>query len=72
MDDLRQQHGDHTWDILIHYYCCPNCEYIFEERGKFVQRSQLLQKDLTCPRCQQAFTVTKKTRPTRKSMLEWI
>lgn len=60
MDDLRQQHGNHTWDLVIHYYCCPKCQYILENREKFEHRLGTLQKDLICPRCKDKFTITKK------------
>ena len=64
MDDPKQRHGNHTWDLILHYYCCPQCGYIQENRDKFDARFNRLEKDLVCPRCQYAFTVTKKTQPT--------
>lgn len=64
MDDLRQQHGTHTWDLVIDYYHCPNCGYILEDRQKFEYRLGLYQKDLNCPRCHRMFTVTRRRRHT--------
>ncbi len=64
IDDPRQRHGDHTWDIVITYHCCPACGNIIENRQKFERRVDLYEKDLVCDRCQHAFTVTKKIRPT--------
>ena len=60
MNDLRQRKGNHTWDIIIHYERCPLCGYIIENREKFECYGSILEKDFTCPRCQQKFTVTKK------------
>ncbi len=36
MDDPRQQHGNHTWDIVTSYERCPNCAYINEDRNKYI------------------------------------
>lgn len=59
MSDLRQQKGNHTWDLIIDYYCCPKCAYIFENREQFENRLGILQKELHCPRCHYSFTVNK-------------
>lgn len=64
MGDPRQMHGNHTWDLVLYYHRCPSCGFIMENRDKFEPRFHLLQKDLVCPRCQQAFTITKKQKPT--------
>ena len=64
MNDPRQQHGNHTWDLNVHYYRCPQCGYILENRDKFELRFNQLLKDMACPRCQYAFRVIKKNRPT--------
>lgn len=64
MDDPRQRHGNHTWDFVLHYYRCPQCGYIIENRDKFEPRFHRLEKDLNCPRCAHAFTVAKKVQPT--------
>ncbi len=64
MDDPRQQHGNHTWDMVLHYYRCPHCGYILENRQKFERRFNDLQKELLCPRCRHIFAVVKKIRPT--------
>lgn len=64
MNDPRQRHGNHTWDMVLHYYQCPQCGYINESRHKFVIRDNALQKDLTCARCRNHFQVTKKMRRT--------
>ncbi|WP_068469098.1 hypothetical protein [Candidatus Protochlamydia phocaeensis] len=64
MDDPRQRHGNHTWDIVIHYYRCPKCGYIIENRDKYEYRLGQLEKDLTCGRCQEHFMVVKESQPT--------
>lgn len=64
MDDLRQRHGNHTWDIVIEYFKCPYCDYVIENRQKYEYRLGLYQKELTCGRCRKTFTATKLTRPT--------
>lgn len=64
MTDLRQSHGNHTWDIIIEYGCCPKCQYIVENREKFEYRLGVLQKEFVCPRCQYHFTITKKRKAT--------
>lgn len=63
MNDPRQQHGNHTWDIIIEYIQCPKCGLILESRDKYEERLNLFQKDLTCSRCAHLFTVTKSKRP---------
>lgn len=63
MDDARQRHGNHTWDLILHYYRCPKCGYILENRDKFDAHFNRLQKELACLRCQHVFTVTKKIKP---------
>lgn len=63
MSDSKQWHGNHTWDLILHYYRCPRCGYIIENQGKYEPRFSTLVKELACPRCQAAFTVTKKTKP---------
>lgn len=63
MNDPRQRHGNHTWDLNLHYYSCPKCHYIMENREKFETRFNQLQKDLVCPRCQYGFRVMKKMKP---------
>jgi uncharacterized C2H2 Zn-finger protein len=64
MDDPRQQHGNHTWDIIIDYFRCPKCGYIIESREKYEYRLGLYQKELICNRCDQHFTVTKQMKNT--------
>ena len=64
MDDPRQRHGNHTWDLNLHYYSCPQCGCIVENRDKFEPSFSHLIKDMTCNRCHYAFRVIKKTRPT--------
>ena len=64
MSDPRQRHGNHTWDLNVHYYRCPQCGYIVENRDKFepLLFNSLL-KDIVRNRCQYAFRVEKKIRP---------
>lgn len=64
MNDPRQQHGDHTWDIIIEYFKCPQCGLILESRDKYQYRLGVYQKDLICDRCKHSFTVTKKIKHT--------
>ncbi len=63
MNDPRQQHGDHTWDIIIKYHRCPKCGTIIEDRFDYEYRLGKYQKDLFCEVCEHHFTVTKPTRP---------
>lgn len=62
MADLRQQHGNHTWDIIVEYYRCPHCGFIAESREKFENRLGLYQKDFICHRCKKLFTITQRKR----------
>lgn len=64
MDHPKQRHGTHTWDLILHYYRCPKCGYIMENREKFEPRFHQLEKEMICLRCQHIFTVKKKTQPT--------
>jgi rubredoxin len=64
MDDPRQKHGNHTWDIVINYHECPACGFINENRNKYERRFNILHKDIVCARCNKAFSVTKITKPT--------
>lgn len=64
MDDPRQRHGNHTWDIVIEYLQCPQCGHIIEDRQKYEHRAGLYQKEVTCDRCKEKFTMTKKIKPT--------
>jgi uncharacterized paraquat-inducible protein A len=64
MDDPRQRHGNHTWDIVIEYFRCPSCGCIIENREKYENRLGKHQKEVSCRRCNQSFTATKQTRPT--------
>ena len=64
MDHPKQRHGHHTWDLVLHYDRCPRCGYVMENQDKFEVRFQQLEKNLTCPRCQHAFTISKKNQPT--------
>lgn len=60
MDDPRQQHGNHTWDIIIEYLCCPKCNYINENREPYEYRLGKYQKGVICSHCKQPFTVIKR------------
>lgn len=59
MEDLRQRHGNHTWDIVLDYHLCPQCGYIIENRQKYTLSSGSYQRNLVCERCKHNFTVTK-------------
>jgi rubredoxin len=64
MDHPKQRHGSHTWDLISHYYSCPHCGYISENKDKFEKRFRELEKEMACPRCQYQFTVKKKVQST--------
>ena len=59
-----KSHGNHTWNLYLHYYSCPQCGFIIESRQDYEERLTTFEKELTCPRCQHNFTLTKKPRPT--------
>jgi len=58
------QKGEHTWDLVLHYHCCPQCGKILESRDDYQYRLGCYQKELQCERCHLEFTVTKSTHPT--------
>jgi len=60
MADSRSLHGNHTWELILGYYCCPKCSYIFANQKPFENRFGKLHKILECPHCQFNFTVSKK------------
>lgn len=60
----NQRHGNHTWDVILHYYRCSACGYIIENRDKFETSDEGLQKEMKCPRCQHNFKLKKKKQPT--------
>lgn len=64
MNHPKQRHGNHTWDLILHYYRCSKCGYIMENHDKFEPYFQRLEKKLICPRCQHAFKIEKNVRPT--------
>lgn len=63
MDDPRQRHGNHTWDIVIDYQSCPHCGYIMEDRNKFERHDGNWEKEIVCSRCNKKFMVAKKIQP---------
>lgn len=64
MENPKQRHGHHTWDLVLHYYRCPKCGVIIENRDKFETRFHRLEKNIICVRCQYSFKVAKKRKPT--------
>lgn len=44
--------GNHSWDLYVHYYRCPSCGYILENRQRDVE-------EFTCPRCKNKFASQK-------------
>ncbi len=54
--------GDHTWERYLHYHCCPECNYVFENQSGYVVEQGQKIKELICPRCKHAFTVKKEGR----------
>lgn len=58
------QNRDHTWDLYLHYYKCPNCGFINADRQAYQYRTGgKYQKKLHCRRCSHEFTVYKVCRP---------
>jgi NAD-dependent dihydropyrimidine dehydrogenase PreA subunit len=60
VDDPRQRHGHHTWDMIINYHQCPKCGKIVENRNQYEYRLSHYELDLVCDRCQHHFTKTKR------------
>lgn len=56
--------GSHTWDIVVEYHKCPECETVIENRNRYEKRHDKWQLEIDCTRCDCTFTVTKKMRPT--------
>jgi uncharacterized C2H2 Zn-finger protein len=52
---MRRQHGDHTWDLSLHYYRCPECGFIIEDRQAYLYRMGRYEKEVVCPRCGHSF-----------------
>lgn len=63
MDHPKQRHGNHTWDLILHYYACPICGFIDENKDKFEKRFDILEKEIVCPRCRHTYKAAKKNRP---------
>lgn len=61
---LIRKKGSHTWDLHVHYYKCPKCGVILENREDYQYRLGKYEKDLECPQCHHQFTVRKRARPT--------
>lgn len=59
-----REKGTHTWDLFQHYFCCPSCSYIFEERKDYTYRLGSYIKELECPRCRHSFVMKKPGAPT--------
>jgi hypothetical protein len=57
------QKGGHTWDLVIHYHCCPSCGNIIESRQDFEYLLGEWIKEIICEKCDHAFKLTKKRRP---------
>jgi DNA-directed RNA polymerase subunit RPC12/RpoP len=59
------QKGEHTWDLFLHYYSCPQCGLIIENReNDQYKEGGVFQKKLTCPRCSHHFIMKKIGKPT--------
>lgn len=54
------QKGEHTWDLVVDYHRCPKCGFINESRVEYQRGKDSLTKDITCGRCGEKFTVSKK------------
>lgn len=53
------QRGSHTWDMVIDYHLCPNCKRIIESRQNYLYTSGRCVKEIQCPYCEHAFSVSK-------------
>jgi len=58
------QKSQHSWDMILHYHRCPKCGFIVESREDFQCRLGVWIKEMICERCGQAFTLSKKNKPT--------
>jgi len=56
------QKGVHTWDLVLHYHCCPHCKKIFESREDYQHQAGRNLKNVICPRCHDSFKVIKRTK----------
>lgn len=70
MDDPRQQHGDHTWDIIIDYVKCPHCGYILENRQKYESHPTGYERPMVCIHCKQSFTSYRNNQPDWPALIE--
>ena len=59
MNHPKQRHGNHTWDMVLYYYRCDKCDYVFESRDKFEHRFKVEVKELNCPRCHARREITR-------------
>lgn len=59
-EEKMSEKGSHTWDIIIDYHRCPNCEFINESRKKYHILQGKQQKEIDCQRCHHRFVVIKK------------
>jgi DNA-directed RNA polymerase subunit RPC12/RpoP len=57
------QEGTHTWDLYVHYYRCPKCGWIIEDR------QMLEKKEIICGRCNHHFY--EKTLPSQEVEWDW-
>lgn len=58
------QKGEHTWDLILQYHRCPQCNFIIESREDYLFTNKAWTKDVSCPRCGNHFTVTKTRKKT--------
>jgi uncharacterized C2H2 Zn-finger protein len=56
------QKGEHTWDLVYQLHRCPECGSIFESRRDYSKQFNNYVKDLECPKCHHAYTLTKKNK----------
>lgn len=54
------QRGSHTWEIVHHYHLCPRCKRIVESRQDYRYILGRYIKELECPHCRHAFSLTQK------------
>ena len=57
------QKGTHTWDLIIHYHCCPKCHFIIESLENYKYQLGKWVKEITCDRCGNIFQATKARKP---------
>ncbi|MCB1111717.1 MAG: hypothetical protein H7A37_05945 [Chlamydiales bacterium] len=58
-----REKGTHTWDLVIQYHRCPECDYVFDNRQQYRYQLGHYIKDVECPRCHHEFRLEKNRKP---------